>query len=81
MDRIVLFTSYYFAVKAEKVLQEARVPFRLIATPPVLEEACGLCILFHHQHMEQVVDVLVLNKISHSGMYVYRGAKEPVQKI
>ncbi len=81
MDRIVLFTSYYFATKAERALKDAGIAIRLIATPPVLHEVCGLCILFHHQDMEKVVEILLLSKISHSGMYEYGGTKVPVKKI
>ena len=81
MDRIILFTSYYFATKAEKVLEEAAISSRLIATPPALDEACGLCILFEHKDLEKVLDALLFGKISHSGIYEYQGPKAPVKKI
>ena len=81
MDRIILFTSYYFATKAEKVLAEAAIPSRLIATPPALDEACGLCVLFKQKDLEKVLDALFRGKVSHSGIYEYQGPKAPVKKI
>ena len=41
---LVVFTSYYFGDKADKVLTELEVPHQLMATPPELYDMCGLSI-------------------------------------
>lgn len=45
MDILILFTDYYFATKAEEVLQTEGIKVSLIPTPLVLKNTCGLCIL------------------------------------
>ncbi|MDU6770896.1 MAG: putative Se/S carrier-like protein, partial [Veillonella sp.] len=41
---LVVFTSYYFGDKADKILTELSVPHQLMATPPELNDMCGLSI-------------------------------------
>ncbi|MDU1336156.1 MAG: putative Se/S carrier-like protein, partial [Veillonella sp.] len=41
---LVVFTSYYFGDKADKILTELEVPHQLMATPPELYDMCGLSV-------------------------------------
>jgi len=61
---LVVFTSYYFGDKADKILTELEVPHQLMATPPELYDMCG-CIV------EQVQTILKEHKISTSGLFWY----------
>lgn len=45
MENLIVFTNYYFAYKAEKMLQGEGIKLQLIPTPPALHNMCGLCIL------------------------------------
>lgn len=38
---LVVFTSYYFGDKADKILTELAVPHQLMATPPELYDMCA----------------------------------------
>lgn len=81
MKVIVLFTSYYFADKADKVLMEAVISHQMIATPPALHHCCGLCVLFDKVHLKEVLLILQKEKVSHSGMYEYLGPTSLGAKI
>lgn len=81
MDRIALFTSFYFATEAEKAMRKAEISVRLISTPPALESACGLCLLFHSADLETFLEELRSHNISHSGIYTYNGPRGNCQKI
>ena len=66
---LVVFTSYYFGDKADKVLTELEVPHQLMATPPELNDMCGLSIQIEQSVVEQVQAILKEHKISMSGSF------------
>ena len=72
---LVVFTSYYFGDKADKVLTELEVPHQLMATPPELNDMCGLSIQIEQSVVEQVQAVLKKHKISMSGLFWYEKGK------
>jgi len=55
---LVVFTSYYFGDKADKVLTELEVPHQLMATPPELYDMCGLSIAIDSSIVDQVKTIL-----------------------
>ena len=61
---LVVFTSYYFGDKADKVLTELEVPHQLMATPPELNDMCGLSIQIEPSIVDQVQTILKEHKIS-----------------
>lgn len=81
MDTLILFTSYYFAAKAEKALQVGQVEVQLIPTPPALSSSCGLCLLLARQDLPRAAKLLVANRISHSGLYTYEGSNGVCSRI
>lgn len=81
INRLILFTSYYFATKAEKYLKENGVTIKLIATPPQLNDCCGLCILLAEEDIERAKELMVKGKISHSGIFTYSNTKEGCHKL
>ena len=72
---LVVFTSYYFGDKADKVLTELEVPHQLMATPPELNDMCGLSIQIEQSIVEQVQAILKEHKISISGLFWYEKGK------
>lgn len=68
---LVVFTSYYFGDKADKVLTELEVPHQLMATPPELNDMCGLSIQIEQSVVEQVQAIFKEHKISMSGLFLY----------
>ena len=72
---LVVFTSYYFGDKADKVLTELEVLHQLMATPPELNDMCGLSIQIEQSVVEQVQAILKEHKISMSGLFWYEKGK------
>lgn len=90
MELLILFTDYYFATKAEQVLQAAGIKLRLIPTPPILNNTCGLCILIKPCDGDEDVRIELKNQIlqslkeaniSHSGLYGYNRKTHECAKI
>lgn len=68
---LVVFTSYYFGDKADKVLSELNVPHQLMATPPELHDMCGLSIEIEPDIADRVKTILKDHRISTSGLFWY----------
>ena len=75
---LVVFTSYYFGDKADKVLTELEVPHQLMATPPELYDMCGLSVQIDSTIVEQVQTILNEYKISISGLFWYKKGERAV---
>lgn len=78
---LIVFTSYYFGDKADKVLTELEVPHQLMATPPELDDMCGLSIQIESNIVEQVQIILKDHKISISGLFLYEKGKLAVPYV
>lgn len=78
---LIVFTSYYFGDKADKVLTELEVPHQLMATPPELDDMCGLSIQIEPNIVEQVQTILKTYKISTSGFFWYEKGKLAVPYV
>jgi len=63
---LVVFTSYYFGDKADKILTELEVPHQL-----ELYDMCGLSVQIDPSIVEQVQTILKEHKISTSGLFWY----------
>ena len=72
---LVVFTSYYFGDKADKILTELSVPHQLMATPPELNDMCGLSIQIYPRQKIYVQTALKEHKISTSGLFWYEKGK------
>jgi len=58
---VALFDSVSLVMKAEKVLQEARVPYKIIPVPKSISADCGVCVRFLLEHKETIVEALRLH--------------------
>ena len=75
---LILFSSYYFADKADKMLGQYKVPHQLMPVPQELSSACGLSIGVQEKHIEEVLCIFQVEKITPSHMYYYEKGKEPI---
>ena len=66
---LVVFTSYCFGDKADKVLTELEVPHQLMATTPERYDMCGLSIAIDSSIVDQVKTILKEHKISTPGLF------------
>ncbi len=73
---LILFSSYYFADKADTMLGQYKVPHQLMPVPPELSSACGLAIGVAESYMEDVLRIFEEHKITPSHMYYYEKGKE-----
>ena len=78
---LVVFTSYYFGDKADKILTELEVPHQLMATPPELYDMCGLSIQIEPNIVEEVQAIFKEHKISMSGLFWYKKGKAAVAYV
>ena len=76
---LILFSSYYFADKADKTLGQYKVPHQLMPVPPELSSACGLSIGIKEEYIEEVLRIFEVEKITPSHMYCYEKGKEPIE--
>lgn len=75
---LILFSSYYFADKADKTLWQCKIPHQLIPVPPELSSACGLSIGLKEEYINEVLGIFEVEKITPSHMYYYEKGKEPI---
>ena len=78
---LVLFSSYYFADKADKALAIHGVIHQLMPVPPELSSACGLAIGAAESYMEDVLRIFEEHKITPSHMYYYERGKEIIPYV
>ncbi len=76
---LILFSSYYFADKADKMLGQYKVPHQLMPVPPELSSACGLSVGMQEEYIEEVLRIFEVEKITPSHMYYYKKGKEPIE--
>jgi hypothetical protein len=55
IDRVVLFESTRFAIRAERSLRAANIPIKVVPTPRQYSTNCGVAVAFSHDVEEQVV--------------------------
>ena len=58
MAYLIIFGSTHKALKAEKILKEKNIPFKLIPTPKALAAFCDLSLSFQEQDREAVENTL-----------------------
>lgn len=66
---VVLFHSTAHAIRAEKVLQRARVSIKMIPTPRQLSSDCGMALRFDRSDEERVVVLLQENRVPVNGIH------------
>ncbi len=55
---VALFKSVSHVMHAERILKEARVPYKIIPVPRSISSDCGVCVRFLPEHREMVEHAL-----------------------
>jgi len=66
---VVLFHSTAHAIRAEKVLQQAGLPIKLIPTPRQISSDCGMALRFTRADTESVAVTLKENRVPINGIH------------
>jgi hypothetical protein len=66
---VVLVYSTSYALRAEKVLQEAGIPSRLIPVPRHLSSDCGVCVRIERADQEAALRALELAGVEIEGIH------------
>ena len=66
---VVLFHSSSHALRAEKVLQGAGIPNKMVPTPRQLSSDCGMSLRFDRADEEQVIRALADHEVPTNGIH------------
>jgi hypothetical protein len=66
---VVLFHSTAHALRAEKVLERAGFPFKMIPTPRQLSSNCGIALRFPRGLEDQIAAALAENRVPVNGIH------------
>ncbi len=66
---VVLFPSVHFALRAEKLLKEKGIPYKLIPVPRHISSDCGICLRFFWDQRGEVEAVLNEGKVKLEGFH------------
>lgn len=73
-DKLVItFPSTHYALKAEKVLEEAGLEIELIPVPRELSSSCGLAIPILEEEEAKAVEILRENQVETEGVHLWMG--------
>ncbi len=73
MEYIATFGSTHKALKAEKVLKEKEIPFKLIPTPKKLVAFCDLAITFEEKNQKAVDNAFRNSGVKAAAIYRREG--------
>lgn len=69
MERVILFESTRFAIRAERLLKSAQIPIKVIPTPRKLSSNCGVSIAFSKEVENKVCQILKEAAVAYKGPY------------
>ncbi|MGD0232531.1 MAG: DUF3343 domain-containing protein [Syntrophorhabdales bacterium] len=55
---VALFPSVSHVMKAEKILKEAGIPYKIVPVPKSISSDCGVCVRFLPEQKEAIVAAL-----------------------
>lgn len=68
-EKLILFESTRYAIRAERLLKSEKVKFKVIPTPRKFSSNCGVAISFQPDEEEKVIETLVKNNLPYEGPY------------
>jgi len=66
---VILFPSVHFALRAEKLMKQRGIPFKLIPVPRHISSDCGICLRFPWDRKEEVEAALKEGKVNVEGIH------------
>ena len=55
---VILFKSVSYALKAEKILKQEKLPHKLIPVPKHISSDCGVCLMVHLDVKDKIMAAL-----------------------
>lgn len=59
---VILFKAVSYALKAEKILKQEGVPYKLIPVPKHISPDCGICLSFEPE-LRDKIEALLLGRV------------------
>lgn len=76
---LATFQTTHQALHAEKILEDAELPFIVVPTPREVSSGCGLAIRFFGQHLNDIRNKFIENDVVYSSIYeVAKGSFERI---
>ena len=66
---VILFPSIHFAIRAEKLMKEKGISYKLIPVPRHLSSDCGVCLRIPWEKKEEILALLAQAKVKVDGAY------------
>lgn len=66
---VILFPSIHFALRAEKLMKERGIAYKLVPVPRHLSSDCGVCLRIPWEKKEEVLPLLTQAKVKVDGAY------------
>lgn len=66
---IVSFNSTHHAIRSDKLFGENKITSTTLPTPREITASCGISIRFLYNDIENIKEILELNKIEYKGIY------------
>lgn len=67
---VILFPSIHFALRAEKLLKEKGIPYKLIPVPRHISSDCGVCLRIAWEEKEEVLTLLAQEEVKIDGIHL-----------
>ena len=74
---VALFDSMSHVMKAEKILKETGIPYKIIPVPKTISSDCGMCVRFLSEEKETIMEALR----SHVHVSQIRNLIEPCREV
>ena len=66
---VILFPSIHFAIRAEKLMKEKGISYKLIPVPRPLSSDCGVCLRIPWEKKEEVLGILAQSAVKVDGAH------------
>ena len=66
---VILFPSIHFALRAEKLMKQKGILYKLIPVPRQLSSDCGVCLRIPWEKKEEVLEILAQSAVKVDGAH------------
>jgi hypothetical protein len=73
---VILFPSIHFALRAEKMMKEKAISYKLIPVPRHLSSDCGVCLRISWEKKDEVIEVLAQAGVKVDGAHALTGGEK-----
>ena len=67
---VILFPSIHFALRAEKLMKEKGIAYKLIPVPRHLSSDCGVCLRIPFERKEEILSILTEASVKIDGIHL-----------